>query len=165
MAAYWEIAAHSAYDIVPNCQFVFSHLGFWSGNFFLIAPFPGHCLLVPSFRGYIGRFRSDLFENPQDRFSRVAPLLNIAFYSVYFTVCSEMLQKCFIYTSVDEFGLSWSEVHKEICSPNGWSMLSIHSSQEQEFVAFHVVSAFNRPTVEYGSSGYRPSPRRAYLGI
>ena len=26
----------------------FSHLGFWSGNFFLIAPFPDHCLLVPS---------------------------------------------------------------------------------------------------------------------
>ena len=26
---------------------VFSHLGFWSGNFFLIAHFPDHCLLVP----------------------------------------------------------------------------------------------------------------------
>ena len=25
---------------------VFSHLGFWSGNLFLIAPFPGLCLLV-----------------------------------------------------------------------------------------------------------------------
>ena len=25
----------------------FSHLGFWSGNFFLIAPFPDLCLLVP----------------------------------------------------------------------------------------------------------------------
>ena len=25
---------------------VFSHLGFWSGNFFLIAPFPDLCLLV-----------------------------------------------------------------------------------------------------------------------
>ena len=26
---------------------VFSRLSFWSGNFFLIAPFPDHCLLVP----------------------------------------------------------------------------------------------------------------------
>ena len=26
---------------------VFSHLGFWSGNLFLIAPFPELCLLVP----------------------------------------------------------------------------------------------------------------------
>ena len=28
---------------------VFSHLGFWSGNLFLIAPFPDRCLLVPSY--------------------------------------------------------------------------------------------------------------------
>ena len=51
MTAYCEIAAQSAYDmfssIVSNCQFSVSHLGFWSGNFFLIAPFPDHCLLVP----------------------------------------------------------------------------------------------------------------------
>ena len=26
---------------------VFSHPGFWSGNLFLIAPFPDLCLLVP----------------------------------------------------------------------------------------------------------------------
>ena len=26
---------------------VFSHLGFWSGNLFPIAPFPDLCLLVP----------------------------------------------------------------------------------------------------------------------
>ena len=29
---------------------VFSHLGFWSGNLFLIAPFPDLCLLVPFYR-------------------------------------------------------------------------------------------------------------------
>ena len=28
--------------LVPNCQFSFSHLGFWSVNFFLMAPFPDH---------------------------------------------------------------------------------------------------------------------------
>ena len=28
----------------------FSHLGFWSGNLFLIAPFPDLCLLVPFHR-------------------------------------------------------------------------------------------------------------------
>ena len=28
---------------------VFSHPGFWSGNLFLIAPFPDLCLLVPFF--------------------------------------------------------------------------------------------------------------------
>ena len=47
-----KIAAHSAYDMFHGIKylivsFVFSHLGFWSGNLFLIAPFPDLCLLVP----------------------------------------------------------------------------------------------------------------------
>ena len=36
-------AVHSAYYIV---NLVISHLGFRSGNFFLIAPFPDGCLLL-----------------------------------------------------------------------------------------------------------------------
>ena len=45
------IAAHSAYEMFSWYQYlivglVFSHLGFWSGNLFLIAPFPDLCLLV-----------------------------------------------------------------------------------------------------------------------
>ena len=52
MATYWEITAHSAYDLFSLDKYlivnlVFFHLGFWSVNFFLIAPFPDHCLLVP----------------------------------------------------------------------------------------------------------------------
>ena len=52
MAAYWENAAHSANDMFSKYKYlivnlVFSGLGFWSGNFFLIALFPDHCLLVP----------------------------------------------------------------------------------------------------------------------
>ena len=31
------------------CLFGFSHLGFWSGSLFLIAPFPDLCLLVLSY--------------------------------------------------------------------------------------------------------------------
>ena len=51
-AVNWEIAAQSAYDIFSHYMYlivnlVFSLLGFWSENFFLIAPFPDHCLLVP----------------------------------------------------------------------------------------------------------------------
>ena len=46
-----KIAAHSAYDMFSWCGclivgLVFSHLGFWSGSLFLIAPFPYLCLLV-----------------------------------------------------------------------------------------------------------------------
>ena len=52
MVAFWEIAAHSAYDMFSRYKYlignlVSSHLGFWSGNFLFIAPFPDHCLLVP----------------------------------------------------------------------------------------------------------------------
>ena len=44
-----RVAAHSAYGVFSWCRclivgLVFSHLGFWSGSLFLIAPFPGLCL-------------------------------------------------------------------------------------------------------------------------
>ena len=47
-----KIAANSDYDMFSWYKYlivslVFSHLGFWSGNLFLIAPFPDLCLLVP----------------------------------------------------------------------------------------------------------------------
>ena len=35
--------------IMTTARPKFSHLGFWSGNLFLIAPFPDLCLLVPSY--------------------------------------------------------------------------------------------------------------------
>ena len=42
-----KIAAHSAYEmfswykyLIVSFLFFFSHLGFWSGSLFLIAPFP-----------------------------------------------------------------------------------------------------------------------------
>ena len=46
-----KIAAHSAYEMFSWYTYlivslVFSHLGFWSGGLFLIAPFPDLCLLV-----------------------------------------------------------------------------------------------------------------------
>ena len=49
-----KIAAHSAYEMFLWYKYlivtlVFSHLGFWSGNLSLIAPFPDPCLLVPFF--------------------------------------------------------------------------------------------------------------------
>ena len=45
-----KIAAHSAYEMFSLYKYLivgFPHLGFWSGNLFLIAPFPDLCLLVP----------------------------------------------------------------------------------------------------------------------
>ena len=53
MATYWEnscsFGLRNVFLVsVPGCWFGFSHIGFWSGNLFLIASFPDLCLLVPS---------------------------------------------------------------------------------------------------------------------
>ena len=58
MATYWENSCSFGLRYVSwykylIVSFVFSHLGFWSGNLFLIAPFPDLCLLVPFFGGEI----------------------------------------------------------------------------------------------------------------
>ena len=52
MATYWENSCSFGLRYVSwyKClivSLVFSHLGFWSGNLFPIAPFPDLCLLVP----------------------------------------------------------------------------------------------------------------------
>ena len=52
MATYWENSCSFGLRYVSWYMYlivglVFSHLGFWSGNLFLIAPFPDLCLLVP----------------------------------------------------------------------------------------------------------------------
>ena len=54
MATYWENSCSFGLRYVSwykylTVSLVFSHLGFWSGNLFLIAPFPDLCLLVPFF--------------------------------------------------------------------------------------------------------------------
>ena len=63
MAVYWGIAAHSAYYMFSWYKYLsvffsfFPPLSLWSGNFFLIAPFPDHCLLTGCFlRPDIKRF-------------------------------------------------------------------------------------------------------------
>ena len=52
MATYWENSCSFGLRYVSWYKYlivslVFSHLGFWSGNLFLIAPFPDLCLLEP----------------------------------------------------------------------------------------------------------------------
>ena len=51
MATYWENSCAFGLRYVSWYKYlivslVFCHLGFWSGNLFLIAPFPDLCLLV-----------------------------------------------------------------------------------------------------------------------
>ena len=53
MATYWDNSCSFGLRYVSWYKYLivslfFSHLGFWSGNLFLIAPFTDLCLLVPS---------------------------------------------------------------------------------------------------------------------
>ena len=71
MATYWENSCSFGLRYVSWYKYlivslVFSHLGFWSGNLFLIAPFPDLCLLVPFF----------------EFFSQLKPVLFIYLFSV-----------------------------------------------------------------------------------
>ena len=55
MATYWENSCSFGLRYVSWYKYlivslVFSHLGFWSGNLFLIAPVPDLCLLVPFYQ-------------------------------------------------------------------------------------------------------------------
>ena len=57
MATYWENSCSFGLRYVSWYKYlivslVFSHLGFWSGNLFLIAPFPDLCLLVPFYNPF-----------------------------------------------------------------------------------------------------------------
>ena len=63
MATYWEISCsfglRNVFLVsVPDCWLFFSHLCFWSGNLFLIVPFPDLCLLVPFY--YINTLKQEL---------------------------------------------------------------------------------------------------------
>ena len=54
MATYWENSCSFGLRCISWYKYLivsllFSHLGFWSGDLFLIAPFPDLCLLVPTY--------------------------------------------------------------------------------------------------------------------
>ena len=72
MATYWENSCSLGLRFVSWYMYLivslfFSHLGFWSGNLFLIAPFPDLCLLVPFCPSFTQTFElvSYYFRNPR----------------------------------------------------------------------------------------------------
>ena len=88
MATYWENSCSFGLRYVSWYKYLivslfFSHLGFWSGNLFLIAPFPDLCLLVPFCVSLIDFVHSDqyhvliseLFEDPKIDCLALTPIL------------------------------------------------------------------------------------------
>ena len=54
MATFWERAAHVLFVFWLFVILVISRFGFEDGIWVLIAPVPGHCLLVTYFHIYMG---------------------------------------------------------------------------------------------------------------
>ena len=84
MATYWENSCSFGLRYVSWCGclivgLVFSHLGFWSGNLFLIAPFPDLCLLVPFFEQGI-KFIEHIYDFRIKQFYTIEQLQN--FYNI-----------------------------------------------------------------------------------
>ena len=84
MATYWENSCSFGLRYVSWYKYlivslVFSHLGFWSGNLFLIAPFPDLCLLVPFyFEGMVKQIYSpELQLNKANNTDTEAPFLDL----------------------------------------------------------------------------------------
>ena len=68
MATYWENSCSFGLRYVSWYKYlivslVFSHLGFWSGNLFLIAPFPDLCLLVPFYSVCLNKMKIGVRKN------------------------------------------------------------------------------------------------------
>ena len=92
MATYWENSCSFGLRYVSWYKYlivslVFSHLGFWSGNLFLIAPFPDLCLLVPfdTLRSWLALMSYDPYlvvmrlSNDANWFSTMFPFLRNLF--------------------------------------------------------------------------------------
>ena len=86
MAIYWENSCSFGLRYVSWYKYlivslVFSHLGFWSGNLFLIAPFPD-LVLVP-FLKFVNRVTDSGSERPS-RKSVFSPTLNLEINAIKF---------------------------------------------------------------------------------
>ena len=71
MVTYWEIAAHSACDTFSEFKYlivslVFPISFFWSGNFFLAAPFPDVNLHLPMKQHRVKRKQRPKMDNWRD---------------------------------------------------------------------------------------------------
>ena len=81
MATYWENSCSFGLRYVSWYKYLivslfFSRLGLWSGNLFLIAPFPDLCLLVPFF----GHFWVWVIFDPRGMIRKVYVKLQITRY-------------------------------------------------------------------------------------
>ena len=112
---------------------VFSHLGFWSGNLFLIAPFPDLCLLVPFYTfHYVAVLHSTHFV-ASNTFGYLLNLLNIYFHLIYilqvskFLMLSMFIMKC-LFCAFETIFASYLMVisfKRKLCTPHNGDCVDI----------------------------------------
>ena len=82
---------------------LFSHLGFWSGNLFLIAPFPDLCLFVPSYIDFHCLKQASQYSEISASLRDVFQFLNKYFslFNVY-TLFEVILAVCFVVNPISD---------------------------------------------------------------
>ena len=86
MATYWENSCSFGLRYVSWYKYlivslVFSHLGFWSGNLFLIARFPDLCLLVPVHVEHLRKGGTKVYIHGPGQMTKKAAMLIKIFFS------------------------------------------------------------------------------------
>ena len=74
------------------------------------------------------------------------------------SVCSNTFKKCYILIpNVDEIlqdtTWSWSNAEMKICRKWNWTLVSIHSQTEQDFIGYHLLHKFEHINNKYSYIG------------
>ena len=78
--------------------------------------------------------------------------------SSFYTVCTDYFNKCYILlddiTKLYERSTStWSFVEYNVCERYNWTLVSLHSKQEQDFVANILLNRFNHTIYKFAYIG------------
>ena len=103
MATYWENSCSFGLRYVSWYKYlivslVFSHLGFWSGNLFLIAPFPDLCLLVPFYTCHENAFHT-LQTTKKCTWVEITETVCVTLFILLYIFISSLLHTFFFFSS------------------------------------------------------------------
>ena len=154
MATYWENSCSFGLRYVSWYKYlivslVFSHLGFWSGNLFLIAPFPDLCLLVPSlFKYHLNDSSCTIFggSRREDASNAVSNRLTVSSPDeVYIDKIENLKTSGAPLLGITSPGLTWGMNGTEMCI---WAGLQLDSYQTSDDLYY--IKHF------FGMSNYTP---------
>lgn len=78
---------------------------------------------------------------------------------IFLSVCSQLYRKCYIITKISSTADSWSDFDSRVCGANGWSIVSLHSLEEQNFLGYYVMS------IDFDLNALSSQGNTAYIGM